>query len=620
MDSLCAALILLVQPARAQVQGAAVLAEPIPGLALPARPFVERVPAEKSRPSLSVAAPSFLAPRPARARLRKTLRLAAKAVEPAREPASAEQASRDAAKGYEAALAALDPDAAERAVHDPRLAGLPGEDPRAAASALWKAYALSDLAGLVEHEKRIRSLNFGLGLRLKSGSPLEALGLGSEKALLDWVRRYRPANEGKVKAAMLSWESLPEGKRRWLRSIQVEREDWEGKALEARGLPWKWDADRKKAWMSAPVPRDAASWREFVREAKGIAVGLEPKELAALNRHFKLMRALARARGALVRAAADEGLEAFDRGASLSPEERLAGLGLWMAAHPGVFPDRLRDEINEARPSSEEESLAGVDRLPPGFGATLLSELGGVPSGERVRSLFPAGEEPAVWIENGSAVAWFEPATGRVVFNRGVVEAWLRVRGLGVRDLLSKEGVRRGFLRWAAPVFVHEATHLRQHMDYLRLGLDGGITQEDEIEALSEQSLFVLQKSAEDPDYARGVGAREMRMARRMARDFKAFERDGRRLNFKLLPLRAALAFALKSFIKLDAEVSRRGRKAVPKALQDDDWSLDWALEQAKGILSGMTAADLIVAREHQLRWARLGPMLFSRALARVGG
>ncbi|MFA6030378.1 MAG: hypothetical protein WC969_11030 [Elusimicrobiota bacterium] len=501
-----------------------------------------------------------------------------------------EDDARAAALGYKQELANLDPDAAERCVRDPRMRRLLSSDPGAAAATLAKAYALSDLAELVDEMSKPGRLHEALGLRLQREGSLEGLGLDDEASLLAWVRRYRPQRERRVRAAVLAWDTLsPEQQE----SLGPGEESWALRQLKDRDL-FRWSERESERLQSTPVPEDAHGWRVFMHAFKEAFRGLAPQKRWILWEHMNRSRPVVLARVELRRllsrgedARAREALEGLDRLGWETPAVQLEYLqALSDAGKSPAFSRRLVKAIERERPSREGEGFGGREELPFGVLKALDKELQGTRHG-RVRS--PLGGVRLAELDG--ALADYSEATGLIRFDRKSVESWLRVHGFDARALDENPGVQRALARWLASSFVHEGTHHEQVRRTDARALVRLYSQEEEIEAMATESLFALEK-AEGKGYPEEAMELSEPLVRMLRAGFGELVSQVRMAYSGVPSLRSVLAVRLAHVARLSAqiewELAGRGVfAALKRALMrfllgfqfivvDQDFKIDW--------------------------------------------
>jgi hypothetical protein len=424
---------------------------------------------------------------------------------------------------YDGAMKELDPDAASRCVNDARMQRALSSDVRAVAPVLAKAYALEDLAELIESVKSPGRLREALLLRLRQGrseslfrrkgqaASLKDLGFDDEQTLLDWVRRYRPGLEMRVRRAALSWETLSPDLREWLRGKHGDDvpESWTKRPLAERDLA---DAAMEgfSEFQKLPPPRDAVSWRAFLRRGWDIAKIIDPSLRFDLGKQMQKAEAILRARSELERLAATgevaarEILLGLDKVEESDLAAQLEFLGHALLEWPELaLKERVERAIHEQRASREEESLSSVNGLPFGVRLALAGELLRARLSWSVRVLL--GELPLERL--GSSLAQYSSATGKIAFNRNEIEAWLKVSAKTRRDFLQDASTQRALARDMAAVVVHEFTHLEQNRWRTRRALLDEYVWEDEIEALAEEYFFSLRQRNAAPREGDGSDA-----------------------------------------------------------------------------------------------------------------
>ncbi|MFA6092364.1 MAG: hypothetical protein WCU88_07745 [Elusimicrobiota bacterium] len=463
-------------------------------------------------------------------------------------PGSDEDDARAAARAYDDAMKDLDPAAAERCVRDPRMMRLLSSRPGAAAGTLSKAYALSDLAGLIEGVNRPGRLHEGLLLRLQKHASLDGLGLDKEEALLSWVRKYLPRREERVRKAIFSWDTLDSSQKDWLGKERHQAADsWGDKPLSDRDLRF-WAQQELSAW--AAVPLEMRDWPTFRRKMRSISTGLSPDDRFSFFDHLDNAEAVFRARlelGKLLKkeenAVAREALNGLDRIFLKNASLQLDFLGKFLTEHPELaFTQRLKDKINHERPSRPEEEFPFFETdLPRGVLKYLSRELLGTRLGRSVWS-------PFVDVSIGDlrgAFADYNAGDKEIRFSKGVIEAGLRVHGKQIRDLQEVPAVQQALARSLAVAFAHEGTHNNQNLWLKHRALLNVYSQEDEIEAMAVQAFFDKERTGKDSSPTTGKSFVSTGWEQSMAAGLGEFKRHVRMSYSGLLPLRAILASKL---------------------------------------------------------------------------
>jgi hypothetical protein len=439
------------------------------------------------------------------------------------------------------ALRALDPKAAAPLARVPAALLRLRESPARAAPVLARAFAVRDLAGLLESERGSRLLQ-GLRLRFDGEAPLGELS--SEGALLSWVGAYLPRRLGRVRSAVLSWETLSASQKEWLASQGVTREAWDLKPIHSRDLSG-WAGKALEDWERTPYKDDPRAWRAFVKEARRIDLAMAGEKRARMQERIEGFHVLLRSRRELGRkASAENDLETIarlDRMAALPVSEQLAALP--------KAGEGLQKSVDLLRPSRPEEVLS-EDEAGLLVGA-IFSELAGTKSGEGVLDFYK-GRPPKVRISRlVSSGAQFDPESEVMDFDRDFIESWLRVNGHAARDLREDPAVLRGLARLLAPIFVHETEHYRQHLWRRQNGLLFFYLQEDEIGAYEAEARFVQEKSALDPAYVQEVHPVDRALVSTIDKDPSGFRRRVRRGYPHLMTVLAETAACLHLYARL---------------------------------------------------------------------
>ncbi|NLO91984.1 MAG: hypothetical protein GX410_08375 [Elusimicrobia bacterium] len=420
----------------------------------------------------------------------------------------------------EAAVTALNPDIAAACAADQTfISELAAEDSERASQILQKGQALAELDGLLaahtpgaEQEAVLRATLSGwLG-----DVPFADMGLATPAQLLSWVGKYR-SGYGDEKMASI--------KRALLDSSALNPNDIKA-AMDFAGV----QGDAGKAWNALPLSTREntisgmllSTLDRYISDGKCMADELRadsvwkflPSEaVQRFNDYARKCEVMDRVQE---QTRTDSKLQAAMAGLRGLPlDVQLFRLGQFFDQNDNNT--QLAREVEALRAPAPSETLAPEQNelLTSMLKSSMLGAIRGVPVGDEIAAFYApgSGNEFKLKIEDmGGETAEYRPATGEIVLNSALIQQFMRINGytdgskfsnFTTNDLLANnKGAMRHLMNFLAPVVVHEATHQMQHRWSKSRQIFDPYSKEDEVEAISKQSLFTLQKYRKSPAFS----------------------------------------------------------------------------------------------------------------------
>lgn len=519
---------------------------------------------------------------------------------------------------YGRALEQGDPEAAAALLADEPVLALAattrdGEAIRAKAEAVKD---LRDLLALPWDEARANNLSESLAVRVDAGRPLLGAGVGPEpEDVLAWVARYRKdypeSKKRTLEKAVRKWEvvfgtvtsvqNMEWGHASWMggKDVNLTRENWLTMTLAKRNAVLYKLAMQDDAFLgySEQAARTKKNEDVYSADIAAARAKLSPAQQLELDRL-----------GAL------SGIPREQR-----VQEQLAKLGEFFdGGSVAVDPD-LRARITAARGAAPREVLRPeqLQLLGGMITSALPKELSGSRAGDRALASGPLTVEVRSCGGNYSA---YDPATGRIALDSETIQQFMRMKGYTADSVLRTPAQVAEIARYMSPAVVYESAHRAQAAR--NAGRYMPRVQEDEIEAMSLEGLFMNEKFARDASFRElFTGARDyssyadkrVAVATRYAKTgAKGFATTVRQLYASGLPSLDGAAAQVR--VAIAAELTRR--EGLPAAERGEidaaGLTLEQAMEMSPEELAG-SAADVRTSALLKLQ-RDLGDMGFYRS------
>ncbi len=395
---------------------------------------------------------------------------------------------------YEAAVSSGDPAAAVAFLGDGEARELAAAEPARNAALLGKAEALKDLRDLLAlpwDEKKVNQLNRSLTIRIDSDRPLARLGIGPEpEKLLVWLDKFQPSypksRRAIVTKAIRQWEvvfgtmtttrQLSWGQAKVINGegVNVTREDWEAMPLRGRNAVIEQLMGLDPRFLIYNDERLAAAKDEA---AVGIALQ-QIKDSGALSN------------------------TQVARLGSLPFGEQIYLLGHMFDNSDIKVDPALKARINSARSSLPQETLGARDRALLGdmLNTAVARELKGTRAGDTALAAFPGGLKIVLAPVSGS-YSRYDPGSGAITLDSETVQQYMRLKGYTVNSVLTNPAQLAEIAKYMSPVVVYEAAHKSQIDWAAAKGIYLPRTQENEIEAMSLEGLYTVEKLQKDASF-----------------------------------------------------------------------------------------------------------------------
>lgn len=302
-----------------------------------------------------------------------------------------------------------------------------------------------------------------------------------------------------IREAYCAWVTLADNERAGLTARGHDERAWSGYSLPERvaRLREMWiEVLQRRIPVSPLDPQYAPTLRSFLKRAGGY---VNDEERAAMeldaDRSERLAARVVESRDRAVKSGDLETLEA------LEGVGRTGDVDSARAEFDRVFTGAGGEErLTEVPQEIPAEVLAHV--AAGLFGAVRALAEG--TAAAKVLDEAAAEKQLQVAFERTSAraIAHYEPWADRLVFNPDDLSEYLRSENRVPGELLTDKGLLLRYALALGPVFVHEATHARQHRLLARRGLGHGgpyYQQAMEIEAFAQQGAFIRGLAAKRP-------------------------------------------------------------------------------------------------------------------------
>ena len=423
----------------------------------------------------------------------------------------------------EKGIEAKNPEEARKCIDDENLVNaLSPLDAERAARILSRGHAVAELADMLDKYRVGKDNEAALRNTLSSwlqGVPYTEIGLSSPGDVITWLEAYRPKYSPEkmaaIKKVFLEWGSIPESHTRGaLESSGAKYGDnpqfiWAQLTLSARQNLL---SEMASSGLSGFIKTGNCMSADMLGDVIWSFLPAEDQDRFDLYiRKCKVMdkvRQLAETDPRL------EG-EVFQlKGESL--DVKIFRLSKFF----DNSDSSLGRELDALRAPKPAETIAPEQNqlLAKMLQSSALSALRGVPAGDEVAKFygFGSGNRFKLRIENMSGdTAEYRPSSGEIVINSQLIQQFMRINGatengkfrsFTTADLLAnKNGAMTHLLNFIAPVIVHEASHQMQHKWSSSRKIFDPYAKEDEVEAISKQSLFVLQKYGKDDAFRKLV-------------------------------------------------------------------------------------------------------------------
>lgn len=390
-------------------------------------------------------------------------------------------------------------DWAEALIADSKLQErLRGEDERTFQTVFDESLSAVDLKQLLEKRPHGGDLRYHLVTR--NGCRL----CGHPQEIEQWVADNRISTDQRTLSdALWDWDALKPARIDCLRRGRWTPDSWRATTLLQRRSVLRECVPQELTDANAPFPRDRASYQKILDAAKRSVDVFFPSEFfditARLDKADLLLKAQERAEAA-ARAGDPQAQSALKTAAGADSEAAAAAL---QAYYDHAAP---RDGDAAGPAETGEPRPAGAGQYPllaAAMGKSLLEAVRGTWAGDDLTTFYDKQPLRVEIRRLDRAWALFDPRSEAIVLDRSAVETMLTREGLSpdqaVRDPAALRRVAVAF----SSVFVHEAEHHETHIWEKDRGLSFSPAADDELAAMQNEALFLIEKFRRDKDFSR---------------------------------------------------------------------------------------------------------------------
>lgn len=409
-----------------------------------------------------------------------------------------------------------------------------------------KTDVLKDITDILDINTDACALNKALALRLENEAPASKAGLGPEpEKFIDWATKYRRDKLDLAKKAVRNWDVLMEEEKAWLKANGFFSDKWSGLALADRNRTLAAFAKMEaQKLLQTPVELDENTYDLVFNAATSIYCDLDSQTRANLKKHLRnlqKMRELGEKTAGLLKNNPPE-LRKFEAELknikNLSVSEQFARMNVFFENNPELkktdFPQTANfGHVSAAAGSLTPKEAKAVSAL---LQTALLKEIKGTIAGDTVANFLKKHPLSIKIKAIDTYSGYFDPDTKAIIFSKNMmVKDWIEGSGYTSEDLLTKPEAIKEMARYLAPLFVHEATHYDQVIWYESKNLSSPYSQDSEIEAMSVEALYAIEKSLKDTKFREMVSSKEeffpyLRITSKYIKQFQEDPREFRRI------------------------------------------------------------------------------------------
>lgn len=161
--------------------------------------------------------------------------------------------------------------------------------------------------------------------------------------------------------------------------------------------------------------------------------------------------------------------------------------------------DDLRLGINSSRASTPDETFSASNRqlMASMLGSSISAELKGTPAGQRVL-------DGGLKIDIGYCDKGYSElrADGTIVLDEETIQQYMRLKGYTAASVMSDKKQLAEIAKYMSPAVVYEAAHRDQAKWAKKNRAYKPHTQEDEIDAMSQEALYTAEKMQKDESFS----------------------------------------------------------------------------------------------------------------------
>ena len=357
-----------------------------------------------------------------------------------------------------------------------------------------QALALKDLETLMNQEWKTEQHNTlckALINRIGKDKVLTLSGVGPQpEKIMPWLKKYvaRYADENDGAARMYA---VKQAIREWT-TVFGESEsrgfEWDGVPLVITKAQWSNMSLTERNAMLKKIGMSLAMFGDY----SYLAYSEETTEAIAVQREQAIRIKSAMESDLLTQKQKDELASAR----TLSDQAYM--LNKFFDGTNVKHSDDLRLGINSSRASTPEETFSASNRqlMASMLGSSISAELKGTEAGQRVL-------DGGLKIDIGYCDKGYSElrSDGTIVLDEETIQQYMRLKGYTSSSVMSDKKQLAEIAKYMSPAVVYEAAHRDQAKWAKKNGAYKPHTQEDEIDAMSQEALYTAEKMQKDESF-----------------------------------------------------------------------------------------------------------------------
>ncbi|MFA5138174.1 MAG: hypothetical protein WC728_02995 [Elusimicrobiota bacterium] len=341
-------------------------------------------------------------------------------------------------------------------------------------------------------------------LRLALASHTRSQLLSDPAKLKEWARQNMPGvDPAALEEALWGWGHLSFSQQAYLSMKGFDQDKWEKMGFFERDkLVLDWGTGLMDGLMQK-APKTKAQFEEMDKirwEAWG---ALRVDQRRALGEYMKkadtAVQSIAEVEKKL-KASKDPKLKAMLASAK-SAGSVDATLTHLSGIYDGLGMTNTAVAVNRPAHADEQFNEGARSALSSMFATDFRKRLEGTTAGDAALAFYEKNPLQIAVRDIGTPLAHYDPGTKELVLNEKYVRKYLQASGKTVGDLLTDKKVFDGLAMEALPTLLHESVHQQQHAWALQQKVPVWFHQDMEVEAMSMESLFILEKARSDPAF-----------------------------------------------------------------------------------------------------------------------
>lgn len=451
-----------------------------------------------------------------------------------------------------------------------------------------QASALTDLYSLMNKDWKIEQHNIlckAITERIGNGKPLSYAGVGPQpEKLLTWLKRNIPD----------LYNDNEDGKQRLYVVNQAIR-NWETLFGQAANRAYEWDG--------VPLIATKEQWNEMQLLDRNATLKKIARHLARLGDNRYLAYDADMIETMTVQVTQAESIKQALQSNILSEKQKTEIMEARTVSEKAYLlnkffdgsnvrqDDPIRVAVNATRTSYPDEDFDAQSRQLLGsmLNTSIAEELKGTSAGDRI------GSNLQIKVEfcNTSYSKIDEENPDVIVLDEETIQQYMRIKGYTAESVIKDRNQLKEIARYMSPAVVYEAAHRDQQKWAKGKGMgktDLYITktQEDEIDAMSQQALYVAEKMKTDKSFYNEFSsieryskyaAKQVQGASSYSQGKKMFADTVRTANQNLPTISSYTADLINA---VSDELSRRAALSMEERTEE---SLNWTMTFSDGIL-----------------------------------